>query len=248
MVIVGMPTKQSKDCLPPIEDWQKKQTLVHIKEAGGLGVANFKTICDSNPAIFGSPGRDSIRQLFQEELLNCLKHNLRNYLKLLSDYNITPSEQAIARAETGLSNMFVFWFTFVAIVFSSFVVAGGSVYSSTMGNSSNEEESTQGFISMMSSPTQSSLKSKSKKTPMSSTKCQSKILSSVAYSSDDDFDGLAASMAKTHTEDGDGAKPANKTDWLAKFPFHLHVDPKRVGRIHPFFIVRIENQIVGKTT
>jgi hypothetical protein len=50
LVIVGfgtsIPTKQSKDRLPPIEDWQKKQLLVHIEEAGGLGVTNFKTICD----------------------------------------------------------------------------------------------------------------------------------------------------------------------------------------------------------
>jgi hypothetical protein len=63
-----MPTKQSKDGLPPIEDWQKKQLLVHIEEAGGLGVANFKIICDSNPAIFGGPGGDLIHQLFQKEL------------------------------------------------------------------------------------------------------------------------------------------------------------------------------------
>jgi hypothetical protein len=56
----------------------------------------------------GRPGRDSIRRQFQKELLNCLKHNPQNYLKLLSDYNITPSEQAIARAETGLSNVIVF--------------------------------------------------------------------------------------------------------------------------------------------
>jgi hypothetical protein len=116
-----------------------------------------------------------------------------------------------------------------------------------MGNSSDEEESMQGFISTMSSPGRSSLKSKSKKTLMSSNKRQSKIPSSVAYSNDD-YDGLVASMAKTHMEDGDGAKPANKTDRSVKFPFHLHIDPKRIGCTHPFFIVHIENQIVGKTT
>jgi hypothetical protein len=151
--------------------------------------------------------------------------------------------EAIARAETGLSNVF----TFVVIICSPFMVAGGSAYSWTMGNSSNEEESTQGFISTMSSPAWSSSKSKGKKTPISSTKCQSKILSSVAYSSFNDDDGLVASMGKTHTEDGDGAKPANKTDRSAKFPFHLHVDPKCIGHNHPFFIVCIKNQIVGKT-
>jgi hypothetical protein len=107
VVIVGFTTMPTNHLLP-IEDWQKKQLLVHIEEAGGLGVANFKTICDSNPAIFGSPGRNSIRRQFQKELSNCLKRNLRNYLKLLSYYNITPSEQAIARAETGLSNVIVF--------------------------------------------------------------------------------------------------------------------------------------------
>jgi hypothetical protein len=159
-----------------------------------------------------------------------------------------PSEQAIARAEAGLSNVFVFWFTFVAIVCSPFVVAGGSAYSSTMGDSSDDEELTQGFISTMSSPAQSSLKSKGKKTPMSSTKHQTKIPSSVAYSSNNDYDGLVASMGKTNMEDVDGAKPANKTDGSAKFPFHLHANPKRIGHTHPFFIVRIENQIVGKTT
>jgi hypothetical protein len=135
-----------------------------------------------------------------------------------------PSEQSIARAETGLSNVFVFWFTFVVIVCSPFIVAGGSAYSLTMGDSSNEEASMQGFISTMSSPAQTSSKSKGKKTPMSSTKCQSKILSSVAYSSYNDYDGLVASMGKTHMEDGDGAKPANKTDRSAKFLFHLHID------------------------
>jgi hypothetical protein len=246
VVIVGFTTMPTNH-LPPIEDWQKKQLLVHIEEAGGLGVANFKTICDSKPAIFGGPGRDSIRRQFQKELSNCLKRNPRNYLKLLSDYNITPSEQAIARAETGLSNVIVFWFTFVAIVCSPFILAGGSAYSSTMGDSGDEEESTQGFISTMSSPGRSSLKNKSKKAPTSSNKRQSKIPTTVAYS-DDDYDGLVASMAKTHMEDGDGANLANKTDGSAKFPFQLHVDPKRIGRTHPFFIVRIENQIVGKTT
>jgi hypothetical protein len=167
-------------------------------------------------------------------------------LKLLSDYNITPSEQVIARVETGLSNVIVFWFMFVAIVCSPFILAGGSAYSSTMGDSSDKEESTQGFISTMISPGRSSLKSKSKKTPMSSNKQQSKIPLSVAYSNDD-YDGLVASMAKIHMEDGDGAKSANKTDGSVKFPFQLHVDPKR-GRTHPFFIICIENQIVGKTT
>jgi hypothetical protein len=83
--------------------------------------------------------------------------------------------------------------------------------------------------------------------PVSSTKRQSKIVSSVAYSSDNDYDGLVASMGKTNMEDGDRAKPANKTDRSAKFPFHLHVNPKRIGGTHPFFIVHIENQIVGKT-
>jgi ABC-type Na+ efflux pump permease subunit len=73
-------------------------------------------------------------------------------LKVLLDYNITPSEQAIARAETRLSNMFVFWFSFVVIVCSPFVVAGGSAYSLTMGDSSKEEKSTQGFILTMSLP------------------------------------------------------------------------------------------------
>jgi hypothetical protein len=68
------------------------------------------------------------------------------------DYNITPSEQAIARAATGLFNVFVFWLTFVAIVCSPFAIAGGSAYSLTMGDSSEEEESMQGFISTMSSP------------------------------------------------------------------------------------------------
>jgi hypothetical protein len=105
---------------------RQAEKAAHIEEAGRLGVANFKTICNINPAIFGSPGRDLICQLFQKEQSNCLKHNPRNYLKVLLDYNITPSEQAIGRAETGLSNVIVFWFTFVAIVCSPFVVAGGS--------------------------------------------------------------------------------------------------------------------------
>jgi hypothetical protein len=56
----AMPTKQSKDRLLPTEDWQKKQLFVHIEEAGGLGVANFKTICHSKPAIFGGPGRNLV--------------------------------------------------------------------------------------------------------------------------------------------------------------------------------------------
>jgi hypothetical protein len=84
---------------------------------------------------------------------------------------------------------------------------------------------------------------------LSSTKRQSTIPSSVTYSGDDDDDGLVASMGKTNMEDGDGANPSNKVeDGSPKRPFNLHIDPKRIGRTHPFFIVHIENQIVGKTT
>jgi hypothetical protein len=100
--VQSMPS--NKDPSPPLQDWQKKQLLHYIEEAGGLDVANLKTICDNNPTIFGPPGKDSIRRSFQKELSNFQRRNPRNYLKLLREYGIEPSEQAIAKAESGLSN------------------------------------------------------------------------------------------------------------------------------------------------
>jgi hypothetical protein len=129
-----------------------------------------------------------------------------------------------------------------------------------MGGSSDEEDSGQGYFttnqpsrSTMSSPPRSSSKSTGKKTPTSSTKRQSSTIpSSVAFSGGDDDDGLADAMSKVNVEDGDGTKTgssaADKQDGTAKNPFVLFVDPKHLGRTHPFVILRIENQLVGTTT
>ena len=83
-----------------LEEFQKKQLLSFIEEAGGLEEANFKLICDKNWQLFGKPG-SATRRSFQKELSNLRKRNPRNYLGLLSEFNIKPSEQAIERAETG---------------------------------------------------------------------------------------------------------------------------------------------------
>jgi hypothetical protein len=85
---------------PPLEDFQRKQLLTFIEEAGGLGVANFKLICDKNWQIFGKPG-PGIRRSFQNELSNIVKRSPRSYLKLLAHHSVTPSPQSIDKAEFG---------------------------------------------------------------------------------------------------------------------------------------------------
>jgi hypothetical protein len=86
----------------PLEDWQKRLQLFHIEAAGGLNEANFKSICDDNPGVFGGPGPSSLRRSFQKELANLRKRTPQSYLRLLFNHGIKPSPQAIAAAETGL--------------------------------------------------------------------------------------------------------------------------------------------------
>jgi hypothetical protein len=107
-----MSSNESKQPHIPLEDWQRKQLLSHIEEAGGLDKANLKAICDSNPTIFGGSGK-GIRRSYQNEVSNIRKRSPRNYLQLLSSYGIKPSAEAIAKAEFGLSSFSLFAYLFV---------------------------------------------------------------------------------------------------------------------------------------
>jgi hypothetical protein len=103
---------------------------------------------------------------------------------------------------------------------------------------------------MMSSLARSSSKSKGKKTPtLSTSTCPTfhcpwptaAMMTTTAW-------WLQWAKQTWKMGIGGGVNSSNKVGGLAKHPFHLHVDPKRIGHTHPFFIVCIENQIMGKTT